>query len=399
MIICRAYATIWDFVNATFGTHISSVPPNTYGFFMAIAFITGIYIAKKELTRKTELGIFEKATKNILIGKGIDWQELPMYGAFGFIIGLKLGGFFVEKELFIRDAQAYILSFQGSVFWGLIGAILVAGYIAFVQNKEKLDPPVLKEVSNNIEDKIGDILIISMIGGVIGSKLMDAIDNPESMADFLSNPIASLTSGLSVLGGLLTVSILLIIYAWKNKIKVLPFVDSLSPPFFLSYAIGRLGCQFAGDGCWGISTAGLTQPSWLPDFLWGNTYPHNVNRDGIQIENCFEPYCMVMPEPHLPTPLYETIFVSFLFLILWSLRKSWTKYPGAITGLFLVFNGVERFLIEYVRVNTKYNYFGLDLSQAQYISMGMILIGAALCFWSIYYNKDSKSIIDIKNQF
>ncbi len=223
MILCRAYATVWDFFNATFGTQIPSIPPNTYGFFMAIAFMAGIFIARRELARKTELGIFDKATKQVMIGKGIDWQELPMYAVFGFIIGLKLVGFFVEKELFIRDAQAYILSTQGSVLGGIIGALLVAGYVAYLQNKEKLATPILQNVSNNIEDKIGDVLIISMIGGVVGSKLMDAYDNPASMADFLANPIASLTSGLSVLGGLLAVSILLIAYAWKNKIKILPF--------------------------------------------------------------------------------------------------------------------------------------------------------------------------------
>jgi phosphatidylglycerol---prolipoprotein diacylglyceryl transferase len=391
MILCRAYATVWDFINASFGSQIASVPPNTYGFFMAIAFMAGIFIARRELARKTALGIFDKATKQVTIGKGIDWQEIPMYAVFGFIVGLKLVGFLLEKELFIRDAQAYILSTQGSILGGIIGALLVGGYIAYMQNKEKLDAPVLQNVSNNIEDRIGDVLIISMIGGVVGSKLMDAIDNPESMADFLANPIASLTSGLSILGGLLTVSILLIAYAWKNKIKILPFIDSLSPPFFLSYAIGRLGCQFAGDGCWGISTRGLTQPSWLPDFLWGNTYAHNVNRDGIPIDNCLEPYCMVMPEPHLPTPLYETIFVTILFLILWSLRKSWTKYHGAITGLFLVFNGIERFLIEFVRVNTKYPLFGFNYTQAQYISIGMIVVGAILCIWSF---KNSEPLLE-----
>jgi phosphatidylglycerol---prolipoprotein diacylglyceryl transferase len=388
MILCRAYATIWDFINSVFGTHIASIPPNTYGFFMALAFIAGIIIARNELARKTKLGIFERGTKEITIGQGIQLQDLILYGVFGFIIGLKLIGFFTQRDLFIQDPQGFILSGQGSVLGGIIFAIGFAAYIAYLQTKEKLEIPLKKMASNNIEDKIGDVLIISMIGGVVGSKIMDAFDNPESMADFLTNPIASLTSGLSILGGLLTVSILLIFYAWKNKIKILPFIDSLSPPFFLSYAIGRLGCQFAGDGCWGLSTAGLTKPSWLPDFLWGNYYPHNVNRDGIPMENCLEPYCMVLPEPHLPTPLYETLFVGILFLILWSLRKSWTKFPGAITGLFLVFNGLERFLIEFVRVNTKYAHFGYNLSQAQYISIAMILIGAALCTWALYFRKE-----------
>jgi prolipoprotein diacylglyceryl transferase len=280
---------------------------------------------------------------------------------------------------------------QGSFSGGILLGLVMGGYTAYDQWKNKKSQPIKKLVSNNIEDRIGDILIIAMIGGVLGSKLLDAIDNPESMSEFLSNPIGSLTSGLSVLGGLFTVSILLIIYAFKNKIKIFPFVDSLSPPFFLAYAVGRLGCQFSGDGCWGISTSGLAKPFFLPDFLWGNIYEHNVNRDGVLIPGCTEPYCMKLAEPHLPTPLYETIFVTILFLILWKLRERLTIYPGAITGLFLIFNGLERFFIEFVRINNKYSYFGLNLSQAQFISIFMILVGSCMMLWAIKMNKQPSS--------
>jgi prolipoprotein diacylglyceryl transferase len=391
MILLRAYASIWDFVNSILGTNIPSIPPNTYGFMMAMAFIVGIYLARKELARKTELGFFPKETKEILVGQGIVLSEVLLYGAFGFFLGLKVIGIVSNFDLFIADPQGFLLSMQGSLAGGILFGLVMGGYTAYDQWKNKKSQPIKKIVSNNIEDRIGDILIIAMIGGVLGSKLLDAIDNPESMSEFLSNPIGSLTSGLSVLGGLFTVSILLIIYAYKNKIKVFPFVDSLSPPFFLAYAVGRLGCQFSGDGCWGISTAGLTKPFFLPDFLWGNTYAHNVNRDGVLIPGCTEPYCMKLAEPHLPTPLYETIFVTILFLILWKLRKKFTFYPGAITGLFLIFNGLERFLIEFVRINNKYNYFGLNLSQAQFMSIFMILVGSCMMLWAIKMNKQPTS--------
>jgi len=387
MLLLRAYASIWDFINSIFGTNIPSVPPNTYGFMMAIAFIVGIYLARKELARKTELGIFPKAGKEIIVGQGIVFIDVILYAAFGFFIGLKLIGIILHKDLFVANPQGFLLSMQGSIVGGLFGALIIGGYTAYDQWKNKKSQPEKKLISNNIEDRIGDVLIIAMIGGVLGSKILDAFDNPESMAEFLADPIGSLTSGLSILGGLLTVSILLTVYALKNKIKVFPFIDSLSPPFFLAYAIGRLGCQFSGDGCWGISTAGLSKPFFLPDFLWGNIYEHNVNRDGVLIPGCIEPYCMKLAEPHLPTPLYETIFVTILFLILWKLRKKLTAYPGAITGLFLIFNGLERFLIEFVRINNKYAYFGLNLSQAQYISILMLFIGLGMMVWAVKANK------------
>lgn len=383
MMFLRAYATIWDLINSIFGTNIKSMPPNTYGFLMAIAFIVGIYLAKNELSRKTKLGIFPREFKEIIVGQGIIISDIISYAIFGFIIGWKFIGIISDPTLFNANAQDYFMSLEGSLSGGLFIAIILSGYIAYEQWRSKMREPIKKRVPNNIEDRIGDVLIIAMIGGILGSKLLDALDNPASMSEFLENPLGSLTSGLSVLGGLFTVSILLIGYAIKNKIKVLPFIDSLSPPFFLAYAIGRLGCQFSGDGCWGISTLGLKKPNFLPNFLWGSTYDHNVNREGLLIPGCQEDYCMKLAEPHLPTPLYETIFVTILFLILWKLRKRLTSQPGAITGLFLIFNGVERFLIEFVRINTKYSYLGLNLSQAQFMSLFMILIGIGLAIWSM----------------
>lgn len=387
MLILRAFASIWDFFNYLFGTNFLSLPPQTYGFFMALAFVVGILFSRRELARKTGLGIFPKGTRIVETGKGVVWTDVLLYSAIGYFFGLKAWGIYLDKSAFLASPQDYFLSMKGAPTGGIFLALLLGGYIVYKQRKEKL-PEVKKEVQPyNVEDRIGDVLIIGMVGGVLGSKILDAFDNPASMSDLLANPIGSLTSGLSVLGGLWLVSILLVYYAWRNKIKILPFLDSLSPPFFLAYAIGRLGCQFAGDGCWGISTVGLAKPSWLPDFLWGNTYAHNVNRDGVPISDCREPYCMVLPEPHLQTPLYETIVVTLLFLILWRLRKPLTPFYGAMTGLFFIFNGLERFGIEFIRINTKYDQFGFELSQAQYMSICMLLIGGGLMIWSILFQK------------
>jgi phosphatidylglycerol:prolipoprotein diacylglycerol transferase len=392
MLLLRAYASIWDFVNTIFGTKIPSMPPNTYGFMMAMAFIVGIFLARNELARKTKLGIFPRATKEIYEGQGIILGDVLLYALIGFFLGLKIIGFYLDSSSFFANPQRYIISMQGSMLGGLLVALVLVGYTIYSQWKNKKNPPEKKIISNNIEDRIGDVLIISMIGGVLGSKLLDALDNPESMSGFLSDPIGSLTSGLSVLGGLFTVSILLVVYSLKNKIRVLPFIDSLSPPFFLAYAVGRLGCQFSGDGCWGQPSVKFPELSFLPDFLYGSIYSHNVNREGVLIPGCNEDYCMQLAEPHLPTPLYETIIVSLLFLILWKLRKRMTFHFGAISGLFLVFNGLERFLIEFVRINSKYNYFGFELSQAQYMSIFMILIGAGLTIWAMRQKTDVSTI-------
>jgi prolipoprotein diacylglyceryl transferase len=383
MLYLRAYATIWDFVNDIFGTNIISMPPNTYGLLLAIAFMVGIYFARQELKRRTDLGIFDKNSKEITIGKAPQISDLIVPFLFGFFVMLKLFGYIQEPEVFRMDPQSYILSIQGNKLMALLGGLAMAIYEYFKIKKAQKTPPVVQNIPYNVEDRIFDILLLAVVGGILGSKLMDAIDNPASMQELLTNPIQSLASGLSILGGLWLAALLIIIYGKKNKINLWALTDSLAPSFFIAYAVGRLGCQFSGDGCWGIPSAGFSKPAFVPDFLWGNTYAHNVNNEGIPMMDCSGMFCSVLPEPHFPTPLYEFIMVTILFLFIWKIRKSWTKYLGAITGLFMIFNGLERFLIEFIRENTKYTYFGFSLSQAQYISFFMMLIGAGIVVWKL----------------
>jgi phosphatidylglycerol:prolipoprotein diacylglycerol transferase len=100
---------------------------------------------------------------------------------------------------------------------------------------------------------------------------------------------------------------------------------------------------------------------------------------------------MELTEPHFPTPIYEALMVSVLFLILWAVRKRITFHFGSMTGLFMIFNGLERFLIEFIRVNTKYTFLGMNLSQAQYISLGMILAGIVIMIWAMGVSKKIES--------
>jgi prolipoprotein diacylglyceryltransferase len=47
-------------------------------------------------------------------------------------------------------------------------------------------------------------------------------------------------------------------------------------------------------------------------------------------------------------------------------------------GLYLVLNGIERFLIEKIRVNSTYDLLGMHPTQAELISVLLILFGAWL---------------------
>jgi prolipoprotein diacylglyceryltransferase len=47
----------------------------------------------------------------------------------------------------------------------------------------------------------------------------------------------------------------------------------------------------------------------------------------------------------------------------------------------MIINGIERFVIEKIRVNTTYNLFGFHPTQAELISTSMILVGVIMFYY------------------
>ncbi|HEX8355983.1 MAG TPA: prolipoprotein diacylglyceryl transferase family protein, partial [Segetibacter sp.] len=80
-----------------------------------------------------------------------------------------------------------------------------------------------------------------------------------------------------------------------------------------------------------------------------------------------------------------------LFLILWSIRKR-IKKAGVLVSIYLIFNGVERFLIEKIRVNTKYNLFGFHPTQAELIAT-LLIIGGVILLFFFSRQKDAQPLV------
>jgi len=72
------------------------------------------------------------------------------------------------------------------------------------------------------------------------------------------------------------------------------------------------------------------------------------------------------------------------------LRKRF-HYAGQLFGCYLVLNGIERFFIEKIRVNTQYHIFGFHPTQAEIISTALVITGAILL---LYLNKKGQPISD-----
>jgi prolipoprotein diacylglyceryl transferase len=267
---------------------------------------------------------------------------------------------------------------------GLIGAALLAGLTWWDSNRRKKDTPETRIVNVFPHDRISEMTIWAAVGGITGSKLFDIFDNWES---FLQNPIEALTSGggLAFFGGLVLGFIAVVSFIYRNRIPFLPTADAVAPALVAGYGVGRIGCQLAGDGDWGIVN-NAPKPGWmgfLPDWMWAYRFPHHVLNTphtdpvaSINIPNCSWDYCFQLSEPVFPTPFYETVMMLAVFGILWALRKR-IKIQGLVFFIYLALIAIERFTIEKIRVNVMHKVLGVNLTQAEIISILLFMIAIA----------------------
>lgn len=344
-----------------------------FGLLLAIAFLSSAYVCGLELRRKEEEGLISAKTIKVVIGKAATPTDLIINSLIGFFVGFKF--LFVAQNFatFKADAAGVIFSTQGNIIGGIVGAILFGLYQWWEAKKNALPTPQEKVMLVHPYERVGDITIVAAFFGILGAKLFSILENFE---DFLLNPIEQLFSGsgLTMYGGLILAFFACFIYVKRLGIKPIHMMDCAAPAITTGYGVGRLGCHFSGDGDWGVVNSAAKPFSFLPDWLWSYTYPNNVLNEGNPIENCVGHYCNQLAEGVFPTPLYETILCAIMFAILWALRKR-IKVAGAIFFIYLILNGLERVSIESIRVNPRYNYAGLNLSQAQYIAIGLIVIG------------------------
>ncbi len=367
------YPNLYYLIQDLFGIKISALQlVNTFGFFVALAFIGSGYVLYSELKRKEGLGEFEAIEEEYILGAPATMGELATSLVFGFLFGFKIiGAFLIENAL--TNPQAFILSLQGSVGAGILSAAVMVYLKWKEKDKVKLAKPETRKYMVWPHDRVGDIVLQAALWGFIGAKIFHNLENLE---DFARDPWGSLIafSGLTFFGGLIVATIAIIMYVRKYKMRVVHFADAMAPTMLFAYAAGRIGCHMSGDGDWGIPNLNPKPFSWLPDWMWAYHYPHNVVNEGVHIPGCIGNYCNELPLPVYPTTFYEIIVMFILFLIMWSFRKKVTQ-PGILTAVYFLFAGSERFLVEKIRVNNKYQFLPFQPTQAELIAVILIILG------------------------
>jgi phosphatidylglycerol:prolipoprotein diacylglycerol transferase len=191
-----------------------------------------------------------------------------------------------------------------------------------------------------------EVIFAAIIGGLIGGRLYWAFENWGDVAD---DPFGNLFagSGLTWYGGAFGGAAAVLLWArWRNFLNLEMF-DLAAPAMAAGQAVGRIGCQLSGDGDYG-------EP-W--DGPWAMGYPDGVvpTPPGVTVH---------------PTPIYETLTLGLIAIVLWRLRDRFRF--GILFALYLVLAGLMRFLVEFIRTNDAV-FAGLTMAQS--ISVAMIAGG------------------------
>jgi phosphatidylglycerol:prolipoprotein diacylglycerol transferase len=220
------------------------------------------------------------------------------------------------------------------------------------------------------KDLASSLLLLAFVGGLVGAKLFHLLEHPEELR---GDPLGALVSpaGLTFHGGFLVAAALFLWYIWRHRLPLWRIADSIAPALILAYGIGRIGCHLAGDGDYGIPT----------DVPWAVTYPKGtvptLSALNPELRRRYEELFPGRPVPEdipvHPTPIYEALAAGAIFALLWRLRRSMPE--GKLFALYLVLAGLERFLVEFIRLNPTY----WGLSQAQWFALAAIgLVGGVL---------------------
>jgi phosphatidylglycerol---prolipoprotein diacylglyceryl transferase len=194
-----------------------------------------------------------------------------------------------------------------------------------------------------------EVMCVMALGAVVGGRLYGILESL-GRARF---PELLTTSGFVYYGALLLDCIVALLLARRYRIGVLALSDSLAVPCALAYGIARIGCFLSGDGDYGIATS-------LP---WGMSFPHGLVPTTERVH---------------PAPLYEFLTSATIAFALWR-RGSPVREPrapiGELSALFLIWTGVARFLVEFIKRNPRPLW---GLAEAQLIGLISILAGFAL---------------------
>ena len=208
-------------------------------------------------------------------------------------------------------------------------------------------------LDSDIKDKFDDFITYLILGIIVGGRLGYILFY--NFEYYFSNPgdiFKIWQGGMSFHGGLIGVIIASIWFSKRNNQNAFDYLDIVSLVAPIGIFCGRLA-NFINSELYGIET----NIPWAVKF--------------VQVDNLFR---------H-PSQLYEAIFegIILFFILIYFRKKGFMKIPGFISGLFLIFYSIFRFLIEFYRApDEQLGYLFFSLTMGQIISFIFLMIGIYL---------------------
>lgn len=216
------------------------------------------------------------------------------------------------------------------------------------------------------EDALFWGFIIGVIVGVLGARIYYVIFQWSDYQDNLIKILAINEGGLAIHGALIAAGVFAAIYTKIKKIDLLKVVEVLAPGFLIGQIAGRWGNFFNQEANGGEVTRSFLEKIHIPTFIINNMY--------------FQDKVTGIVGYFHPTFFYEFLWNIGGVLAIIIIRQLWKKYWVGDAGIFyLIWYGFGRFFIEALRTDPlPVKFFGIELLQAQVISVFMIIAGVIL---------------------
>lgn len=248
-------------------------------------------------------------------------------------------------------------------FWGIkiytygllvaLGALVAYFILLKLASREGLD-----------KGKVENVMIVTLLSGLLGGRLAYVIEHPEQIKGFL-DALAIWNGGMDFFGGLALGLVGALGGVFYYKLPLWKTADMSVIALSIAHAVGRLGCTSAG--C-----------------CYGKPFPAENTLPGIHLSPHFPFFYVVFPEgavappymPLYPTQLMEMLGLLVIFFLLLAIYRR-KKYDGQVFATYMLLYGVLRFFLEFYRGVTP-PISGLGLTWNQLVSILMVVVSFIL---------------------
>lgn len=193
-----------------------------------------------------------------------------------------------------------------------------------------------------LPDAALDAAIYGLVGGLLGAKLLYVFEHLEE-GSFLSLLLDR--GGMSWFGGFVGGLLAGYVTIRRQRWPTMAVLAAATPALAVGQLLGRIGCFLVGDD--------YGSPTTLP---WGIAFPQGLPPTTERVH---------------PTQIYEAIFLAVLTWILIRWRRGKVS-DRSVLGRYLVAAGGFRFVLEFLRVNTR---VAGPLTVAHFFALAVVALG------------------------